>query len=827
MDVLRRNLTTFMLLSLGCCAAAVGAERATYAGRPVTSVLNELSDSGLRFLYSSELVPDSLRVLREPVHRDRLRLVREILAAHGLVAAAVRGPLYVIKRAKPEPQARVVGRVLDADTGEPIPNARVELMPLGLARSTDSDGRFKFEGVPVSNYGVQASAPDYAAVRSPGGGTDLTLRLPRAPLADIIVAASRYRLGEMGAGSAFQLPHERLTSQPSIGDDPLRSISRLPGFATDGISGPPNIRGGATDEVLVLLDGFPLRQAYHMPGYQSLLSILDENVINTAEIFTGGFGARYGNRLSGVFDLASSASPADARRSVGVSLVNASASWADTLDRGNGDMLLAARVGTAAVIMQRLSPETGVPRFADAFARFGFDVTPTLRIHASTLWAQDNLRVDDDDENARFTSTSDYLWTRADWSPAETFGLSLWLGYSTLDSARVGRIDKEDLLIGSTRDVRHGTAKDFRAQLDWQPGSDHRLSAGAEWTTARANYDYASEAMFGEEIAALFARDPAFSRAIELQLVSRQLGVFISDRWHISDRWSAELGLRAQRTSYSTGASETGVDPRFSLRVMLAPGTALRMHVGRFHQADEAIDLHVEDGMTEPAGSRRSEHAIIGFEHEWRTGLRVRAEAFRKRGLETRMRFENLLSRLDLLPELSADRVALASGKSELTGFEVSLNFERDDWNSWMSLTRSTATDEYVARESPRSWDQAWAAQLGMQWRRGPWTLSAAYAWHSGFPTTAIVTLPDGGAELGRPYAARLPAFSALDLHAAYRRPLARGSLVVSLDVTNAANRRNVCCSEVEIEGEDEPRIFTETQRGMPLLPSLGVRWEY
>ena len=50
---------------LGCAAAL--AASSGYVGRRVTEVLHELGAQGLRLVYSSETVPDTLRVLREPV----------------------------------------------------------------------------------------------------------------------------------------------------------------------------------------------------------------------------------------------------------------------------------------------------------------------------------------------------------------------------------------------------------------------------------------------------------------------------------------------------------------------------------------------------------------------------------------------------------------------------------------------------------------------------------------------------------------------------------------------------------------------------------------
>jgi hypothetical protein len=74
-----------------------------------------------------------------------------------------------------------------------------------------------------------------------------------------------------------------------------------------------------------------------------------------------------------------------------------------------------------------------------------------------------------------------------------------------------------------------------------------------------------------------------------------------------------------------------------------------------------------------------------------------------------------------------------------------------------------------------------------------------------------------------------LPSFGALDLRGEYRRPVALGSFVITLEISNATNRRNQCCTEIEVEDDasGEPVIFGAPQHSLPLLPSLGIRWEF
>jgi len=826
--------SVFAVLSALLVAQYAMAARPPLVGRAVSSVLAELSDSGLRFIYSSELVGDSLVVLHEPRSRDRLRLVNEILAEHGLTARPARGRLYVIVPAlRASETFKVHGRVLDAITGSAVGIARVELQPLGVTRVTDEQGRFSFDAVPTAQYRLRATAADYATVEAnaaPASGTPADITLLLAPaLAEVVVAASRYRLGADDDSAAHRLTRAQIGSQPSIGEDPLRSVSRLPGMARDGIAAAPNIRGGSADEVLVLLDGFPLRQVYHLSGYQSLFSVLDENVIDSAEIYTGGFGARYGNRLSGVFDLTSIDAAREPRNSLGVSFVNAHARMSKTFQRADADILAAARVGTLAPVLNAIAPKSDRPRYSDAFTRFTMRPTTRWTVTASALLARDALDIHDDDEHAQFESRSNYLWLRTEWSPAETLHSSTWLGRSAFDLTRVGETDKPEFLVGAARDVRHAQYTDLHSELEWRASEHHQVTMGVEWSAGSANYRYAGEARFGAGIAELFGRGQQFARDIALEAESRRFAAYVTDRWRMGERWVTELGLRAQRSSYSEGESETNVDPRMSVRVDLWRGTRLRFHWGEFHQADEASDLRVEDGVVAARPARRSVHAIVGIEHDWGNGLALRTELFRKRELQPRARFENTVGRLELFPELNVDRVRVAAASAEISGAEFSLSYQRDEQRAWLSLSRSTATDEFPASEVSRGWDQSWAAQLGGEWQRGRWLLSGAFAWHRGWPTTRIVTNEEGDAVLGARNGSRLPAFAELDLRGEYRRPLRHGSLVLSLEISNAANRRNLCCAEIEVEEDEdgEPVIFTTPQRGLPLLPSLGVTWEY
>jgi len=87
-------------------AAVALAQGTGYAGRRVADVLHELTLQGLRLIYSSETVPDSLLVLRDPNGATPAAVLDEILAQHGLQANRVGKDTYAVVRRAPASEAR-------------------------------------------------------------------------------------------------------------------------------------------------------------------------------------------------------------------------------------------------------------------------------------------------------------------------------------------------------------------------------------------------------------------------------------------------------------------------------------------------------------------------------------------------------------------------------------------------------------------------------------------------------------------------------------------------------------------------------------------------
>ena len=265
------------------------------------------------------------------------------------------------------------------------------------------------------------------------------------------MSTSRYSVDRAGALGALNIDGDTLAFQPVIGEDALRALGRLPGIAQNGVSAQSNIRGGEAGELLTLLDGFPLRQSFHNPAYQSVFGVIDPGLVGDAVVYTGGFPVRYGNRMGGVFDLSTVDVDHAPQSALGLSVFNAMGRNAGRLDSGNLDWLGAVRIGTLRPLVELASKDSARPSYSDVYARIGHGEPDRLRLTANVLWSRDELGIDREGygESAQMESRNRYLWLRADRDFGTNVEAALWLGHSTIDSFRKGSVDREDIAVGA------------------------------------------------------------------------------------------------------------------------------------------------------------------------------------------------------------------------------------------------------------------------------------------------------------------------------------------------------------------------------------------
>src|SRR5262245_24218071 len=196
----------------------------------------------------------------------------------------------------------VTGRVVDAVSGRAV--AGVQVTAGARTSVTDAEGRFRLDVSP-GHVAIDVEARDYLprTIAVDAGSENLApieiQLVPRQGFETRVEVTAPEPPREAPEGPALLplRPTQVLSTAGSL-DNPFRTLQTLPGVAgTDEFGSKLSVRGGAPDQNLTLMDGVEIHNPYRLFG---LTSAFNPETVGRFELLAGGFGAKYGDRLSSV-----------------------------------------------------------------------------------------------------------------------------------------------------------------------------------------------------------------------------------------------------------------------------------------------------------------------------------------------------------------------------------------------------------------------------------------------------------------------------------------------------------------------------------------------
>ncbi|HEV3141706.1 MAG TPA: carboxypeptidase-like regulatory domain-containing protein, partial [Vicinamibacterales bacterium] len=342
--------------------------------------LQAVSDrTRLQLVYSTDDLPAQHRISLRLDHatvRDALQLVLRATGLEIVVSPTGRSVLV-----RPVRAGTIEGRVLDDSTSEALDNASVAIVGTSLGTGTDSGGTFRIEGVPAGANTIHVRRLGYrpadTTITTRGASREtlrVTVRLHRVPatLQQVLVhgqLAERRTFDAAPNVGTFNLSASAMRSAPAaIQPDVLRAVQLLPGVvARSDFSAGYNVEGGESDQNLVLLDGIPIFNPFHLGG---LFGTFIDGAVDRADLIEAGFPARFGGRLSSVLDVASTEeSRGGVHGSVETSLLSTSGAVGGGFDGGSGTWDVAARRTYADAIARTFTSRVLPYHFQDVQGR--------------------------------------------------------------------------------------------------------------------------------------------------------------------------------------------------------------------------------------------------------------------------------------------------------------------------------------------------------------------------------------------------------------------------------------------------------------------------
>ena len=202
----------------------------------------------------------------------------------------------------------ISGYVKDAESGEMMPGVTVMEIKLKTGTSTNSNGYYTIS-ISGGNYELQFSYIGYQTIKMAGNTQkNLTLNVSLIPsetrLGEVIVEGNRadenVRAPTM---SIVELDVKTIARVPSLlGEvDLVKVIQLLPGVqsTSEGSTG-FSVRGGTTDQNLILLDDATIYNASHLMGF---FSVFNNDAVKNVTLYKGDIPAAYGGRLSSLLEV--------------------------------------------------------------------------------------------------------------------------------------------------------------------------------------------------------------------------------------------------------------------------------------------------------------------------------------------------------------------------------------------------------------------------------------------------------------------------------------------------------------------------------------------
>lgn len=752
-------------------------------------------------------------------------------------------------------QGTIRGTLFDDANGEAVPFANVVLDGTKYGCATDLSGFFLINKIPYGTYTLRVrfvGYEDYTQEVTVSGTRPITLTIRLKPasqmLQEVVISDNKIEEKRMQTQvSVEKVTAAQIQQMPSIGGqaDIAQYMQVLPGVSSTGDQGGQlYIRGGSMIQNLCLLDGMIVYNPFHSIG---LYSIFETDIILNADIYTGGFGAEYGGRLSSVMDITTR--DGNKRRhsgKVGLNTFGASLILEGPLKRETATSkstityLLSAKNSYLSHTSKKLYPyvEGGLP--------FDFlDIYGKLSINSGTGSKINLFGFRFDDQVLGYQALADYHWQN--YGAGSNF--TLVTGSSAILDGSVAYSNYRITLDDGSSDNKFSEIGGFNMNLQITNFiGANKLRYGLSMEGYHTNYHFINQ----------------YGYTTTQEKPSTNLSAFVTYKLN-TGRLLLDPGVRIV---YYATLNHLSPEPRIAAKYNITDNLRVKFAGGFYSQifldarSDNDIvnlftgfltgssDLSITKmflGNEVSTYTQKAKHAVLGVEYNLGEHVTLNAEGYFKY-------FDQLIN-ANRNKMFDPNDDAYRSGpyakpdylltdfiveRGYATGFDVSAQVDLERLYLWATYSLGYVQRQDEVQVYNPHYDRRHTVNILGTYALGDqrqWELSARWSLGSGFPFTQTqgvfqsLVFPSGivsdytqenghyGIHYADLYGGRLPTYHRLDLGVKWKISIGkRGLLELSLSATNIYNRKNIFYYN---------RATHERVNQLPILGSFGAVFSF
>jgi hypothetical protein len=731
------------------------------------------------------------------------------------------------------------GSVTDSETKTLLPGTNVVIVGTPMGSATDAEGKFIVQKVPVGNYTLEFRIIGYEPLRK----TDIIVKSERSTIVQaelkmtlietqgVEVTGGYFSQSEEQPTSLVNFSSEEIRRAPGSAGDISRILMGLPSLAkVNDQSNSLFVRGGSPVENAFFIDNIEIPNINHFPSQGSSggpIGLLNVDLIENVNFYTGGFSSIYGDKLSSVMDVTfreGNRDEVDVQAELSFAGIGAVAEG-PLLDK-KGSWLLSARRSYVDLLLDAVGANSVAVQYGDYQGKFVYDLDPTNTMTMMFVSGYDHSEADK--HNGEVIYGSNNVWEN-------TLGMnwrSLWGkdGYSNASVALTSTQFHDDFYETGT-DIYFMKNRSIERTLTLRNVNYYRLSE-----SQRLESGFEAKYLFNVYDNYLAATSDALGTTVSALSVNKNVGAnkfgaFASFIWSPFNALTTTMGLRFDYFSYN---QKSHVSPRLSLSFKIDERASVNGSTGIFYQS-LPLTILSQNGANKNLREPVAYHYVLGITRLLTENTKLTIEVYDKE--YDNFPLDRLSPPLFILDE-SVYRYGFFSNHGQLTdngkafarGIEFMIQKKLAE-EVYGLLSGSYFNARYRGYDSvwrDRVFDNRFMVSIEGGYKpNDEWEFSLRWIYAGGPPYTpfdeASSKLQNAGVfELARINDARQADYHSLNIRFDKRFHFEHSNFILYFSIWNLYDRKNVASYYWNKNKNEQDTLY---QWGM--LPVLGLEYDF